>query len=139
MANSAETLDEFLLAMSSLFPEFKVHADTLIWKLTFKTFQTEHRITNISWFFCFLLGLYPRHQADHLSGSVVLLSLLCVTPVFLFFSSVVVFFPSEFPAVSCRVHKTTRPLSPESPERRVVTSELPYRVKPQSIILAHSS
>lgn len=69
--------------MSSLFPEFKVHTENALWKLTFKMFQIEISIHQDFPFFLF--GLQPRHQADHLSGSVVLLSLLCVTPVFFFF------------------------------------------------------
>ncbi len=78
-------------------------------------FQIKYQFSNISCFF--LLGLYPRHQADHLSGSVVLLSLLCVTPVFfpvLLFSFLLSFQPS-------RVESTNDPaLSPGSPERCVV-------------------
>lgn len=109
----------FLLAMSSLFPEFKVHTETLCGHLHLKQFQRDrYQFTSISCF-CSDFNLGTRHTT-----CVVLLSLLCVIPVSLSFFQCCCFLSFW---VSSRIEQSpqTNPgLFPESPERRVIPCEL---------------
>lgn len=95
--------------MSSLFPEFRVHAETLH---EINRYNTSNRISLHLYFLLVFLSLGGCSdftlgtKADHLSMSVVLLSLLCVIP--FFFPSVVFFnfkpspvaFPDDFSLIS---------------------------------------
>lgn len=108
----------FLLAMSSLFPEFKVHTETLCGNLHLKQFQRDrYQFTSISCF-CSDFNLGTRHTT-----CVVLLSLLCVIPVSLFFFQCCCFLSFW---VSSRIQQ-----SPQTTQ--------PYFLNPRSAVLSRAN